>query len=428
MVRWLSVSGSIGGYVLVRYNTDGTFDQNMWTFTLPPNTFNPNDLTIQGTSAYIQFGGFNSIREYRLSDGTIIDTHPTNFSGSAASAFSIASTNRRFYVYGGQSASPFRTLRAFDNDFNHVPADDSPAPGIISIDSMSILGSTLYGLEGTRVYLYTGVEVSYGTWGPISYHTVLKQLSATFTATETIPDSQVQNSDFIVQENTSTTNTPVWTTASGWTITITGSGNSRTVNGTNTSVGTGEFRLAVNEDAFGTDKPASLLASDSHTIPFIATISTPTVDSFDRTLSSNVTLEHTPSSFDANDFVVEVRSGSTWSVATGWTITVGGSALARTVTATPLSTVAAGTYRFRIPSGSFGVRQPTADSVSTGTVIPAYTFGVRWGTLTWNGTTSTFSTTLEFSEIGISYTSFEVQLNIGTIQSPIWSNQTGYPV
>ena len=152
---------------------------------------------------------------------------------------------------------------------------------------------------------------------------------------------------------------------------------------------------------------------------------TPNYNTTTRAISSDITFSSAPTTFATTGFQVDKRSGAgtsgdpyTWAEeTTGWTITAGSGTTTRTITATPDSTVEAGTYRITLPINGLGTSQPTAAASTSGRSVAAsiivataawsnteYADGKLQGTLTFSGANVTNIATTDFAVINSSDT------------------------
>lgn len=106
-----------------------------------------------------------------------------------------------------------------------------------------------------------------------------------------------------------------------------------------------------------------------------ASWSSPSYRSFSRSIVSTVSFTGDPRMFDVDDFEVQEQNvqGSWVEASTGtWTVTATGTGMSRVVTATPNSSVAAGTYRINLPANAFEMNQPNAAANTGGRAVAAY--------------------------------------------------------
>lgn len=172
---------------------------------------------------------------------------PTTFSA-------VTVSDRRLYISQGT------TILAYDSSHNAVSSDNTTATSLLH---STRIGSTLYGqkLDG-NIARYTGVPVYIASWatGTPSVATdrsVRIQLTISEDPTTTFSASD----DFEVQNSSGATQ-------SGWTISEIGTGTtSRLIEAKPSStVAAGTYKLVLEENAFGTDRPDADVESPDFTI------------------------------------------------------------------------------------------------------------------------------------------------------------------
>lgn len=107
---------------------------------------------------------------------------------------------------------------------------------------------------------------------------------------------------------------------------------------------------------------------------------TPIYSPLSRKISSLVTFSAEPTTFMNSAFVVQKNVASVWTTeASGWTITDSMGTTSRTITATPDSTVGAGSYRIHLAENALGTNQPSAAASTSSVTVAAYTaFTSTW--------------------------------------------------
>ena len=128
---------------------------------------------------------------------------------------------------------------------------------------------------------------------------------------------------------------------------------------------------------FATHSSFSVFRYDGVPAPvsYTASWGSPVYRLFSRSIVATVTFTGDPTAFDADDFTVQEQNAqSNWvDASTGtWTITATGTGMSRVITATPNSSVDAGTYRINLPANAFATGQPSAAAATTGQAVAAY--------------------------------------------------------
>ena len=279
------------------------------------------------------------------------------------------------------------------------------------------------------------------TWGMPSYDSVTRAISSTLTLTQDPGSAFSVTADFNVERRSGSVGSYTWASSSGWTLSSTGTGTSRTITATPTNtVPAGTYRISLNEDAFGTNKPNSDVTTSeqavgAYVLRYSASWASPTYISATRAIRSVLTLSEDPgSAFSvSNDFKVQMRSGSpgsySWSDASNWTLSATGTGTTRTITATPTNAVIAGTYRLVLLEDAFGTDKPTTDRNSNGQTILDFYSGT-WGSVTYNSGTRAITSTITLSEdpgSGFSVINdFEVEVRSGVVGSYTWSRSSDW--
>ena len=292
----------------------------------------------------------------------------------------------------------------------------------------------------------TGQAIIYSaTWGMPSYDSVTRAISSTLTLTQDPGATFSVTADFNVERRSGSVGSYTWASSSGWTLSSTGTGLSRTITATPANtVLAGTYRISLNEDAFGTDKPDSDVTTSEQTVGayvlrYSASWGSPTYLASTRSIRSVLTLSEDPGSTISvrDDFKVQFRSGSpgsySWSDSgvdsSDWSISSTGSGTTRTITARPSNDVIGGTYRLVLLEDSFGTDKPNADVNSDGQAISDF-YTATWGSVTYTSSTRAITAMITLSEdpgSGFSVMNdFEVEVRSGIVGSYTWSRSSDW--
>ena len=163
-----------------------------------------------------------------------------------------------------------------------------------------------------------------GSFAAPSYNTETRAISSVITFNPSAPNN-FQNSAFKVDKRSGagTSGDPyVWTEqTTGWIITSTGSGTSRTIIATpGNTVSSGTYRIRLPQNGFRTNQPSAETVSDGRTITapsaIIATFGTVDITSTNavrwRRFTSRVTFNAQPQSLSASNFKYQIYHISAW--------------------------------------------------------------------------------------------------------------------
>ena len=246
------------------------------------------------------------------------------------------------------------------------------------------LDEDAFGTDTPASDLYTAGEpiAAHGytaSWGSVSYAPLTRAITAVLTLSENPGSGFSESADFQVDLKSGS----AYSSSTGWTITSSGSGATRTITATpSRTVANGTYRITLKQNAFGTGKPRLDLSTGDRSIGSYYSATWPTqsaIPDSNRAVSINLTLSEDPgSAFSAGvDFRVQSLSGNTWSTASGWILSSTGSGLNRTINATPNRSVPAGTYRILLREDAFGTDKPPADAPSASFAITGPPTGTR---------------------------------------------------
>ena len=356
----------------------------------PARSFSSMHTTIRAPGYSAVWGSISYSAPTRSIRSTLtVNVNPGSaFSASADFKVEVRSGTDGSYRWATSSGWTFGSTTT-DNLSYTITA--TPANTVAAGVYRLVLREDAFGTDRPNADVSSGpqtVTVYYtATWSSVSYLSATRGIRSTLTLSEDPGSGFSASADFKVEVRSGTVAPYSWATSSGWTFGSTGSGVSRTITATPASnVIAGTYRLVLREDAFGTDKPYSDRVSAGRAIgayepPFSATWAsqTPTPNIVDRSITTTLTLSHDPgSTFSvSNDFIVQSLSGSTWSTASGWTLSSTGSGLVRSITATPSSSVIARTYRLLLQPNSFGSGRPPSALPSSQFTLGAPPSGTR---------------------------------------------------
>ena len=434
-----------------RYSITGSFEAV--DLTLPTNNLIRSDFSIENDILFIAglTNGTNDrwARAYNFTQSdktlirTIVSTNNTNFD-----YWGITRVGTRIYIFQeNRSTNPWSyTIIAYNDRYARVTADDTIISQTVSrLGSFATLGTVFYAAREFRsrssdlpVYRITPnpSALSY----TVSFtNTRISSLSRRITTTATfssVPGSEFEETDFVLQQRSGsgssgdpyTWGTP---TSGSWSFTTSGTGLARTVIATpNSSVSGGTYRIQLPEDAFETNKPSAAAQTPGQTIgSYIAftaswpgTSATPNAN---RAVSIVNTFSIDPGTVEASDYEIQNRTSTspeTWVTApdANWTIGVTGSGTTRTISATPVNMVNAGTYRIRLKQNTFEQGYPSAHADSQPFTIAAFVAPPDIATATWSGvsyctTSDRLTGTITFNEKveGLTNADFEVITSAG---------------
>ena len=447
-------------YSMHRYNNEWRYQGHLWNFNGGANEI--RDIKIDSNQLYVlDDAGHLEVRS--LADGTRTSTDYD----VATNATALAILPTRFYVVEPTA------IRAYDRSGSRVTADDTTLTGFYpqaANHGGGVISNTFYFVGSTSatppethtVFRYSGVNqasVAYSAyWGPVLYAATRRQILSVVFLPET-PSSSVFDvtQDFEVQMRSGSAGSYSWATASGWTMSGSSSGRTRSITGTaDNTVAMGTYRLVLKANAFGTGKPASAVASRDVEFPVGAPTPqspTPTYDSnwlspfvnpTTRAISCELRLSENPgSAFVVTDDVrVEKRSGSvgsyTWTEDTNWSLLRVASGAANNpdysvwASPEPAQNVTAGTYRLVLKANAFGTGKPAADDPSQGVAVGAYvatpvqTAFAYWSSPSHNINTRELSAVLNMAEDpGAAFDAsqdFEVQM----FGASVWATSSGW--
>ena len=452
-------------YSLHRYNTSFVHQATLWT--IGPISAYYRDMKVDANNVYL-VNHTEQVITRRLSDGVLTAAFSIGPETTGPGATALAVTPTRFYVVEDTS------IRAFDRSGNRVTTDDTTLTGFTNSffpNGGGLIGNTFYfgGSTSTAgrtntVFRYTGAAISAppytANWTNATYTPTNRSISDTITLSENPGSAFNASNDFEVELRTGTPGVAIaWIRSPNWTITSTGSGTSRVITAAPANtIAAGNYRLALKEDAFGTDKPNTKVVSQyvavenySPTpITYFARWTGINANSSTREITGYLRLSEDPSSSlsATEDFVVRVVTARTLQshtsvISSGWSFTVTGSGTRRTVVAAPASTVPAGEYQLEVKRNAFGTNKPDFGVTSGFVNIGAYidrtppsapldpgVYSATWATPIYNCSTRVISTVLTLSEdpgSGFSVTNdFEVQRRSGSLGSYSWAEDTGW--
>ena len=435
-------------YGVHRFSITGAYETTVSHF-LRELTRQVSDIAIDGNSLFLTSVSRNRLYIYNLNTGVQIDTS-VNIQANLA----ISVTSNRIYIMSGTS------LLAYNRSYNRVTGDDTSGFARNDINSSTINGTVFYGFRrrSQSVYPASGIPVSYADWGDNTYNASNRSFSIPITF-DSIP-SNFATSGFVVQVRSGQSPNFTWADSTGWTLTSSGTGNTRTITatpGTFLPVG-GTYRLRLSEDAFGTDAPPNNIDSGSQLIgaaPFAVWGASLTYTASTRSFRGVIEFSGRQVILNADDiFGVQIRRGTpgsyTWHPSAPWNFDIVSTSDQRlddpnnlnehTVRATPTTSHPAGTYRLYLRHNAFGSMTPGIEIYSTEGEIQAFQFTATWRTPNyvtnrrpfWLSSTRVFNSTLilntaiNISEVQTS--DFKIQVRSGTVGSYTWTDSTGWTI
>ena len=405
--RW-SRSSTLETYNL----SDGSHNSRILTFDRDPNLF--SSIVLEGSSLIMGRSGhasgvdYSTIEEYSLSTGARIATSSGNFSITG-----IAATPSRIYISGW--FRPGNTPYLYALNRNAPYAEVSADRTRLTSQPDSVLGSRFNGVAIRRNVIYIWESTTTPSRRLYSYNLPDRTFTASWSTADVATDRSVRlsltlseiplsgtfdiDTDFEIQNSSGVTQ------STGWTIRELGIG--YTIRQIEIlpaqSVSAGTYRIVLNEDAFGTDQPASDVVSANFTIP----VYTPVI-----TVQSIAPPTSSPQS-------PNIASSSTFVLTLSREVPVGEIQPADFGTSTSGATVSTVTPRTATNASVFDI------IVNNPTGVGSYTLTLNAETISAMGSIYAASPSYAFSSLPVYYGTTPVRIAVETFSPASMVTQTG---